>query len=171
MSFDDRIRATLDDCEGPFNFAVLADQLVKDTPTRELTDWLRANARVFVASAMQDISRSERSRARAHAKATQFSEAAEAFAGGDEDAFSPFRVSYAINDENDRLRVEDMTGEHHLFVAGTYAQRAEQSAMLAAFHRAVAKKVGKHRTADVMDEQTYEELRASICRTPAVSAA
>ena len=36
--------------------------------------------------------------------------------------------------------------------------------MLAAFHRAVAKKIGKRRTADVLSERQYEEMYLSIVR-------
>ncbi len=75
---------------------------------------------------------------------------------------SVFDATYCIDAENTQRRLGDMTGDDHRFVATQYDASAAATAMLAAFHRQVAKVVGKKRTADVMSEEQLLKLRASI---------
>ena len=63
-----------------------------------------------------------------------------------------------------------MTGKDHLFVAADYDRDARPLLLLAAFHQAVAKKVGRKRTADVFSEAEYDRLYRSIVK-PAEGAA
>jgi hypothetical protein len=55
-----------------------------------------------------------------------------------------------------------MTGVDHVFVAAGYQRQERTAAMLAAFHVAVAKKVGKRTTAEVLSVEQYERLYRSI---------
>ena len=76
-----------------------------------------------------------------------------------------FSEAHVIDEDGTRKRAADMTGPEHLFVAeATYKKSANRALMLAAFHQAVAKKVGKRRTGDVLTEEQYEALYLSITR-------
>lgn len=79
-----------------------------------------------------------------------------------------FSEIHTVDEDQTRKRAADMTGPEHLYVAeNTYQRSANTALMLAAFHRAVAKKVGKRRTEDVFSEQQYEDLYISIVRKAA----
>lgn len=103
------------------------------------------------------ILRSRRARGRARAKSEAFGEA---IARGD---FSPFDEPYPVDAESGIWRpVRYMTGTDHQFVATNYERSANTDLLLAAFHRAVAKKVGKRETGEVMTEEQYVRLYQSI---------
>jgi hypothetical protein len=79
-----------------------------------------------------------------------------------------FSETHVVDENQNRKLAGDMTGPEHLFVAENEYQRSANTAlMLAAFHRAVAKKVGKKRTADVLSEEQYEAMYVSIVRKAA----
>ena len=81
-------------------------------------------------------------------------------------------VTHVVNAEGLHKRAADMTGPDHLFVAEhTYQRSANVALMYAAFHRRVAARVGKSRTADVYTEQQYEAMFASITRAPGTAVA
>lgn len=125
-----------------------------------LRDWLWCNAEQFVADALGSRIRSRRARMRRVGAAEAFAKAA---SSGDPTALAPFRVRHVVDEDNTQREVASMTGTDHLFVAQTYDLEARTSQMLAAFHRAVAKRVGADRTTqEVMDESTYMRLYDSI---------
>lgn len=82
---------------------------------------------------------------------------------GNAQHLSPFKLTYVVNERNVRRRVADMTAEDHEFVADRYRVTADRNLLLEAFHRQVARRIGEGRTtADVLDEDTYTRLYASI---------
>ena len=134
-----------------------------------LDGWLHAMA---IQTLRQEISlraRVERTTARRRASARAFRDATDdAEETGDATPLlGLFQVIHTVDEDNTRKHAADMTGPEHLFVAGAYKQSANETLMLAAFHRAVAKKVGDKRTSEVLDEQQYEELYLSIARRKA----
>jgi hypothetical protein len=149
--------------------AKLHAQLLEKDPDL-LDGWLHAMA---VQALRQEIglrARVERTTARRRAGARAFQAAAEdAEESGDATSLlGLFRVVHTVDESNTRKRAADMTGEEHLFVAeNTYQRSANESLMLAAFHRAVAAKVQGKRTDQVFTEQQYESLYLSIARKAA----
>lgn len=142
--------------------AVEAGRLVahlRATDPDLLRDWLWCNAEQFVADALGSRIRSRRARMRRVGAAAAFAEAA---SSGSVAALAPFRVRHVVDEDNTQREVGSMTGNDHLFVAQTYDLEARTSQMLAAFHRAVAKRVGDQTTREVMDEDTYLRLYSSI---------
>lgn len=134
-----------------------------------LDGWLHAMA---VQTLRQEIglrARSERTVARRRAGALSFASAAgDAELSGDPSRLlGLFRVNHVVDAQDTRKRAADMTGEEHLFVAEDYQRSANTARMLAAFHRAVAKKVGRKRTSDVLTEEQYEQMYLSITRSAA----
>lgn len=135
-----------------------------------LDGWLHAMA---VQALRQEIglrARVERTVTRRRAGARAFASAAgDAGQSGDPaPLLGLFRVTHVIDPQNTRKRAADMTGEEHLFVAeNTYQRSAHEALTLAAFHRAVGKKAGKRRTADVLTEEQYEAMYLSITRSAA----
>ncbi|MET9081387.1 hypothetical protein ABZX77_05700 [Streptomyces sp. NPDC004237] len=141
--------------------ASICEQLASDDP--ELLDgWLRAIAVQALTEQITVRERSIRTATRARASARAFAAAAES---GDVQKLRAFSVTFCVDEANTRRRVADMTGTDHRFVAADYAEKANTAKMLAAFHLAVAKKVGDRRTADVMSEPEYDRLYRSIVGT------
>lgn len=96
------------------------------------------------------------------ARARAFGSASSAFDEGDAEPMSHFQLVYVVDGENTRRRVGDMTGADHQFVADQYEVDGRYSLLLGEFHRQVAKRVKSKRTADVLDEATYERIYVSI---------
>jgi hypothetical protein len=153
----------------------LCSQLLESDPGL-LDGWLRAMAvpllrRVIGLRVHQAGRAAKRSaRVRAFASVAADLEAAE----GDERTsvaaalLGMFSEIHVVDEDQTRKRAADMTGPEHLFVAeNTHQRTANTALMLAAFHRAVARKVGKKRTADVLSEEQYESMYISIVRKAA----
>lgn len=126
-----------------------------------LRGWLATNAEQFMADALGARLRSKRAYVRRTSQARAFSVAAQS---GDPTKLKPFRVRHIVDDHHTQRAVGQMTGDDHVFVAQSYDLSAQTNQMLAAFHRAVARKVGSRRTEEVMDEDTYLRLYESIVR-------
>ena len=152
------------------------DSLLESDPDL-LDGWLHAMAvqmlrRVIGLKGSQERSAAKRgARVRAFgAAASDFEDAAD---GKDRDEAAAvllgmFSEAHVIDEDGTRKRAAEMTGPEHLFVAeNTYQKSANRALMLAAFHQAVAKKVGKRRTADVLTEEQYEQMYLSIVRKAA----
>lgn len=151
--------------------AVVAAKLAESVEPALLDGWLREMAVALLTSVISRRERSTRAAARTRAGSRAFAAAAPALESGDPETLSSFAVTYAIDDDNTRRRVADMTGPDHLFVAADYEKDAKPLLMLAAFHKAVAKKVGSKRTSDVFSEAKYDQLFRSITGKPATAEA
>lgn len=144
-------------------------QLLETDPDL-LDGWLRAVAVQVLREAIGARSRVQRTVARRRAGSRAFQKAArEAEDSGDAaPLLGLFAVNHVVDGDRNRKRAADMTGPEHLFVAdNTYQRSANESLMLAAFHRAVAGKVGERRTSEVLTEEQYERLYLSIARSAA----
>lgn len=136
----------------------LIDRLKTDDPDL-LNGWLHTLAPQLLTDAISTRERSVRTVTRRRATSRAFATAAES---GDPIELGSFAVTFVIDETDTRRRVADMTGTDHRFVATGYAASAKRARMLGAFHQAVAKKVGKQRTAEVMSEAEYDRLFRSI---------
>jgi hypothetical protein len=172
---DELIDEILDSTDGEFVTMTLAEELVKRLNRKQpelLRAWLLERAAKIMKVAIDDRIRSQRTKSRRQMKAGAFADAAERYANGDEEAFdqivSPFTTLYVVGvDETGkgiRRSVAEMTGPDHQHVSDTYQSSGKRDLMLAAFHRTVARQLGKKRTADVMDEQKYQHLYESTYR-------
>lgn len=159
MKFDDRLCESLNQIVGDFDVAHESERflnMMQDDHPDELDEWVAASTRRFIANAMKSKLGADRRRSRTQASAKQFSET------DIDEIVDSFSVTYVIGSEKIRRRVGDMNGADHIFVADSYDHDAAPLLMAAAFHRAVAKKAGKRRTADVMTVEQYDELWRSI---------
>lgn len=141
---------------------VLAEKLharLLESDPELLDGWLRASAVHFLTMAIGARDRSERAIVRRRSEARRFDKAARE---GDVETLSTFAVRLVVDEDNTRRPIGDMTGSDHLFVAGEYGRSAQTAAMLQAFHKAVARKVGKRRTAEVFSEAQYEAMFRSV---------
>jgi hypothetical protein len=77
------------------------------------------------------------------------------------DGRSPFDAMLVIDAEGTKKRIADMDGSEHLFVSRFYSARAKHSTLHAAFHKAIAKRLGSKVTADVFSPSDYEALYRS----------
>lgn len=158
-----RHRATLTD--GDFiprlEAAKFIDYMEADHP-EALAEWLRANAEVFVADALNNILRRERQSILRNATKRAFALAAKEAEQGNVDGLWVFDLVYPVDARNTRRKVGDMTGFDHAFVSRSYEQQGKAALMRAEFHAIVARKVGEKRTADVIPEEIYLQMYASI---------
>lgn len=157
--------------DGDVVAAVVAEKLHARLAEKDpdlLDGWLRAHAVHFLTDAIGAKDRSERAVTRRRAGARDFDAAARS---GDRESLSTFAVRLVVDEDETRRPIGQMTGRDHLFVADGYGRTAKKAAMLEAFHRAVAKKVGKRRTADVFSETQYQQMYRSIVRDEPEAAA
>jgi hypothetical protein len=161
--------------------AIVAAKILASADADLVSGWLHSMAADLLTSVITKRERSTRSVARARAGSRAFAEARAASEAetrvasetgepattpGAPIALGSFAVTYAVDDKNTRRRVADMRGKDHLFVAADYEKDAKPLLLLAAFHQAVAKKVGRKRTCDVFSEAAYDRLYRSVTRAP-----
>lgn len=142
----------------------LVDGYVRDNRARyicgDLNRMLGANRNASRAQHRRPAAQSARASA-ANGRRRHFSKAA---AGGTE-GLRVFLETQCVDSTNRHLAVGKMRGKDHKYVAGRYTANSKTQAMLAAFHSAVAEKVGTRRTEEVMSEEEYVRLRNSIVRS------
>lgn len=155
--------------EGDFVASEVTDQAftwLEANDPQLLAEWTREVARQTMRAYYRHHILSERSRWARSARSRAFRTAAEATEEtGDFTPLAAFSFSYVVNEEALRRRVAEMTADDHRFVATKYEQSADRILMLAAFHREIAKRIPEgETTADVMDEETYSKIYASIVK-------
>ena len=154
------INAVLDN--GDFVPAVEArsiDNLMRSKHRAAHDAFLSAESYHLYYEALTKANENRRQRARSHAPANDFARRA---AGNPNDlsVFLAWRMRVA--DDNTQRAVGDMVGADHIYVADHYCESKQESAMLEAFHRACAKKVGERKTSEVMSEEEFLKLYESI---------
>ncbi len=77
-----------------------------------------------------------------------------------------FDLRFAVDANRTKRRLGEMTGADHTFVAQTYTHVEKRAAMEAAFHHALARRVGDRRTDQVIDPEECERMYASIVGAP-----
>lgn len=130
------------------------------TAKRELAACLLQRAPMIIADEMRRGRTRARSAARRSGPARAFAE---------DTAEGPptvdlWLVPFRVDADNRQKVLGEMVGADHMFVADQYTQSALSAEVEAAFHRAVAKKVGMQKTSDVFDPDTYTALRDSLRR-------
>lgn len=163
MSFHDHLVAYIAAIDGDAVISAEAEKflaMMNEQHPGELATWLADYEVVFVADEMRRIMRSQRARDRAREGARAFAEHYSLDDTPEPD--DPFAVRYCVNGDNVWRSVADMRGDDHRYVAGQYEVSGKRALVRAAFHEAVAKKIGNKRTADVFSVDKYEALRRQI---------
>lgn len=145
--------------------SVVAQNLVEELEANDpelMVGWLYEQAVPMLANLIVEFSRANRRTARATATRGRFDAAAKRFEAGEETALNVFRAEFVVDVENTRRKIGDMTGPDHLFVARSYRKSEKKSAMEAAFHEAVAEKIGERSTKEVFTEESYTWMYRSI---------
>lgn len=152
--------------EGDYVRAVWASKIVEDLRKRDpdlLRGWLDACAEPLITAYIGARDRGRRARLVSDQPRRDFAAAVDRLAAGDTDTRDLFKVSLVIDDNNTSRPIGKMTKADHLYVAQEYAADAELSAMDAAFHQAVARKLKLDQTtSDVFTEEQYVMLLRSI---------
>ena len=152
--------------EGDYVASVVAGELVERLRVEDpelLAGWLHLKAPVILADVVARRSNSKRQAARTGAPRRAFAEAARSFASdGDVRVLSPFSAEYVVDDANTRRTVASMTADDCRFVAAKDEEAARISKLEAAFHRAVAKKIGSRVIGEVFTEDQYLEMYRSV---------
>ena len=176
---DARIRAATTGA-GPWVPTIVAQKLhaeLLESDADLLDGWLHAVAADVIRQAITLRVRLRNGAARRGARAREFAAAARDLEDAADEAargaagarlVSLFESLHTVDEKNTHKRACDMTGPEHLFVArNQYEAKAKPLMMLAAFHKAVAKKVGQRLTSDVFTEEQYEAMYLSIARKAA----
>lgn len=149
--------------DGDFVAPVLAGKLaakLAEVDPDLLDGWLHHNAVHFLTTTIAGRTRSVRATARRAAGHRAFAEAVE---GGE--PLGHFAVHYKIDDGNTRRRFADLTRADLLYVADDYTASGKADLMLAAYYKAVAKRLrGPQRVAEVLTEAEVGEMYRSIVR-------
>jgi hypothetical protein len=144
----------------------VASRLVERLRTEDpelLAIWLDMHAEAVFRDTITSVIRHRRARSRKHADAGAFGRAAQRFSEtGDVEELSPFRVRYVVDGLDTQRQVRDMTRTDCLFVAERYTISADRALMQAAFHRAVANRVGDGTVGDIFTEDEYNRMYRSI---------
>ena len=149
----------------PVIAAKLYAELLENDP--ELIDgWLHIVGTDALSRAIRGKAAAARARERNRARRGEFADSARNFEKG-EDSYGVkllglFAVMHVVNGDEVRKRAGEMTGADHLYVSERYRARGETALMEAAFHRAVAEKVGDRRTDEAMSLTDYQRLYQSI---------
>lgn len=174
MQFYEHLRQHRESVEGDFVVAVEAEHfynIMASEHPDDLAQWQQAKTIDFIGQEFRALLSSERAKARSRAGARTFRKYANDFEadGGhaEPSAIDAFRQAFVVTRDNLWRHVADMTGADHRYVADQYEVTGTRALAHCAFHRAVAKKVGMRRTADVFTEDEYAELQLSFnARTP-----
>lgn len=162
MSLEEHLAEYRKHLDGEFVCAVEAGRFVdmmRAEHPDELDEWLTARALSFVSRALSQADRKERRSAMA-----RFSDAAQEFSvTGDADTFVPlFKAKFAVNAEDLRRPLGEMTGIDCRFAATTFNRQGNRLMAVGAFLDALAKQAKGQRVSDVMDEPTCERLLRSF---------
>lgn len=148
---------------GSYN-AVTASHEIEEYLLREDRElyfgWLEAHGVSTIRAALVAVDAATRQHARV-TTASVFAAAAAQAEAGDSSALRQgfLQAIYTIDTDNNRKALKDMTAADVLFVAESYEDRAKASLFEAAFFKAIAKKIGKGRVADVYNNVQLSELR------------
>lgn len=167
MSFEERLRAHRETLTGDFIAALEAEKFIEMMQCKypgELDEWLTAHAIDFCRVALDRIMRHERAIATRRADARTFAEAET------DEELGVFTTHLVVDPNQTRRAIGDMRAADHRFVAENYTASGNRALLLGAFHLAVAKRVGRRRTADVLTESEYLRLRDSITNASAAAA-
>lgn len=151
--------------DGDFNASEVAEKaynyLLEQHPELD-QQWKDEMGFTFFRQTVTSILRSRRLHERRRMKAGAFREDLHRAGMGNIEPLKNFSVTYVIDEGNTRRKLADMTGDDHRFVASSYEYQGNNALLLAEFHKAVAKRVGRSRTEDVMTEEEYARLYNSI---------
>lgn len=167
MTTNERMHELMDKFVPDGDFSVdqvvtdLHEHLVESDPEL-LSAWLDGNARALLYDHLRRRLQSKRATAHRRMRSKQFADAAARFEDGDAEPISVFATTFVVNDDLLRRPLGEMTGADHRYVASTYRASEKRSAMFAAAHEAVAKKVGAKRTSDVFSPEQYLAMFSSF---------
>lgn len=143
---------------GGFVASELAAQLLEEYPL-EVQGYLSDHAQAFLAELIRTRTHLRNAGIRAQAKTRAFARHVEAFEAGDLNAFD---LAHEL--EGSYTRVADWTAADHREMADKYGASAHELSLFEAFHRAVARKVGKRTTSEVFTPEQYERMLGRMLR-------
>jgi hypothetical protein len=152
--------------DGPYNAvtaaAVIADKIQREDPELYY-GWLEAHATATIRAALTAADAATRAHART-TTASVFAAAAAAAEAGDPAPLKQgfLQAVYVVDSSYNRKALKDMIASDLTYVAGNYEDRARSQMFEATFFRALARKVGDGRVADVFNNQELSELHDQV---------
>lgn len=147
--------------DGPYLPRRVADDIVlklRHTDPDLLDGWLQLQASTLLFQAIDSRDRSRRSYARRSAAGGAFRAAVGKHQAGDGEELRRFLDMPLTIDTGHHKRLADLTGTELRYVADVYAARASDNLMMAAFLRALAKKVGRRTVAEHYTDEALARI-------------
>lgn len=140
----------------------VVDRLRQEAPEL-LAKFLDQHAVPVVTQMIGDISRSQRSAARANSGRSVFAKAAQRQEAGEPRAMSSWLDTYyVVTSGNQRKQLGDMYQVELEFAARDYRERSRTNALQAAFLEALANRVGARAVREVFDNDQLASMWASL---------
>lgn len=136
----------------------VAEKLIGEAPEL-VNEWVSRHLAALLTEFVGRRWRARNARQGFQAKAGAFADAVEEFMAGNDEQISVFLTPMPVNDDGRRVLLGDMTAADHRYVAGRHRTLAMANKMQAAFHEAIAKRVGNRTTSEVFTEEEYLNLR------------
>lgn len=137
-------------------------ELLADDPDL-LNGWLQIKAADLLHEVINHRDRSRRARGVIERKQQDFNDVLDDFvAGNTEPLRSYLGTMHAVDRENNRKKLRNMTKGDLVFVADRYQDRARENGFLAAFYRELSRRVGKQTVGDVFSEAQLQAMRANF---------
>ena len=140
----------------------VVSRLRRDDPEL-LTKFLDQHAVTIITRMVGDISRAQKTYARAHSGREQFRRALERQEAGEPRALASWLDTvYVVTTDEQRKRLRDMDQQDLEYAITDYTNRARTNALQAAFLRALAKKIGARNVGELYSDSELNEMWSSL---------
>lgn len=161
------LRAIIDaeTAKGPYVAAAVASHVVRKLRVTDpdlLLGFIEAQAEYLVRQMILQRDCSTRTHARLTASRSVFRESSKLHEAGQADAMTAWLHVPFVLEEGERKRLADLTAADLAFVADRYEQRANDNLMMAAFLRALKRKVGRKTVGEVYTDQQLVSMWQSL---------
>ena len=164
------IRAIVDDeldrAGGTYVAGIIAGRVVtrlREEDPELLAKFLDQHAVSIITRMVGDISRAQKTYARANSGKQQFAKALERHEAGEPRALAAWLdTMYVVTTDEQRKRLRDMDKDDLEYAVQDYTNRAQTNAMQATFLRALAKKVGARLVGEVFSDEELGNMWGSL---------
>lgn len=128
-----------------------------------LAKFLDQHAIAIITRMVGDISRAQKTHARAHSGGKQYAKALERHAAGEPAALAAWLDTlYVVTTDQQRKQLRDMDKQDLEFAINDYVQRARINSLQATFLRALAQKVGARTVGEVYTDEELGRMWSSL---------
>lgn len=153
------------EASGTYTPAIVANRIVRqcrDDDPELLEGWLHMQAEAMIRQAINERDRSQRAAARNSTSRSVFADAAHAAENGDNSRLRGWIDVHFSLSTGVRMPLREMTKEDLNDVSLQYKVRADSHAMMAAFLRAIANRIGAGAVQDYFSDEELGQMYQSL---------